>query len=363
MAKPTVLYVDDESSTEARRFQERLNRDSIIDCRLLPPPKWNELDQFAGTPPDLFLIDYDLGLVQPDNTKAGYQGSTLASEIRSRHPDSPIVLISRQSIIDHLDPRTRRQLDERTQACDELIYKSDLDDDLGVIQQKLVALAQGFQLLHETEEKTWEALTGLLFANEEESQILREAAPPLKHGEWIVTGAADWIRNVVLEYPGILYDSVNAATRLGISVDSFFKEQTQSFLQPAKYGGVFVPLEGRWWKSRLFRLAKELIIEQQVAGPQNRAFAEAFQKKFNMHLEPAICVWDHAPVADWVCYLLEQPVKIKNSLRYYPDSRPSVMDDARVSFRAVRESNDFDQKLLDAEGLALLQGIEGRPEP
>ena len=358
-----VVYVDDQASKEAKRYQERLSRAEGIQCQLIQPPKWDELDGLVAHPPDLFLIDYELSLVQPDGTKAAYQGSTLAAEIRARLPDCPIVLITRQSILNQLDPRTRRQLAERLQVCDELICKSMLDDELNRAQQQLISLAEGFRALSHIAGKTWEPLVEVLGASEEEAKLLREAAPPLKEGEWIVTGAAHWIRNIILGFPGILYNPINAATRLGISIDSFWNDEVQELIKPAKYVGIFAPPEGRWWKARLFRIAKELAMEKGVSGPMNQAFAEAFRKRYGTKLSPAICVWDHTPVADWVCYILRQPVKIRNSLRYYPDSRPSIMDNARVSFRAIRRSNKFDEELLDSEGLNLLKKIEELPEP
>jgi hypothetical protein len=363
MLKIVAYYVDDEVSTEGKRYQERLSRAEGFECKLIPPPKWDELGAFLTDSPDLFLIDYELSMVQPDGTKAAYQGSTLAAEIRTRLPDCPIVLITRESILSQLDRRTRRQLTEHMQPCDELILKSMLDDDLDGTRQLLVALVNGFRALSDIADKTWEPLVEILDANDEEAGLLREAAPPLQEGEWIVTGAADWIRRVVLEFPGILYDPVNAATRLGISVEAFRDDKVQELIEPAKYVGVFAPPEGRWWKGRLFRIAKELAKDEDVNGPPNQAFAEVFRKRFGRELSPAICVWDRTPIADWVCYVLRQPVKIKNSLRYYPDSRPSVMDDARVSFRAVRESNKFYEELLDPEGVKLLKEIEALPEP
>ena len=363
MPKIVAYYVDDEASTEGKRYRERLARAEGFVCKLIPPPKWDELSAFLADPPDLFLIDYELSMVQPDDTKAAYQGSTLAAEIRTRLPDCPIVLITRESILDQLDRRTRRQLTEHMQPCDDLILKNMLDDELDGTRQLLISLVNGFRTLGNITDKTWERLIESLGANGEEAGLLREAAPPLQEGEWIVTGAAGWIRRVVLDFPGILYDPVNAATRLGISEKAFRDDKVQELIEPAKYVSVFALPEGRWWKGRLFTIAKELAKDEDVDGPPNRVFAEAFRKRFGRELLSAICVWDRTPIADWVCYVLRQPVKIKNSLRYYPDSRPSVMDDARVSFRAIRESNKFYEELLDPEGVKLLKEIEALPEP
>ncbi|MFQ5798909.1 MAG: hypothetical protein ACE5H0_09490 [Bacteroidota bacterium] len=363
MPNVVVYYVDDEASKAARRYQERLSRAEGFECKLIPPPELGELGSLVEDCPDLFLIDYELSLVQPDGTKAAYKGSTLAAEIRARHPDCPIVLITRQSILDQLDRTKKRQLTERMQVCDELILKDDLDNKLDETRQLLISIADGFRTLGGIADKTWGPLVEVLGASREEAELLREAAPPLQEGQWIVTGAAGWIRSVVLEFPGILYDPVNAATRLGISVEAFFDDKVQELMDPAKYAGVFAPNEGRWWKGRLFRIAKELAMEEGVGGPINQAFTEAFCKRFGIELSPAVCVWDHRPVADWVCYILRQPVKIKYSLRYYPDSRPSIMHDTRVSFRAIRESNKFYEELLDSAGLNLLKEIEELPEP
>ncbi|MBM3241829.1 hypothetical protein FJZ31_36625 [Candidatus Poribacteria bacterium] len=360
-----IGYVDDEvdeSVTGAKHYQDQLSSEEI-ECELISPPKWEQFDNLVNEKYDLFLIDYELDKVQSDDKRVDYRGTTLTAEIRARLPDYPIVLITRESILDHLNRQTRRQLSERRQVCDELILKSDLDNKPDDTQQLLISLANGFSNLRNAADNTWKSLVKLLGADEEETDFLREAAPPLPEGKWIVTEAADWVRNVVLKFPSILYDPIHAATRLGISLNSFWNNKVQGTIEPAKYTGIFAPSEGRWWKGRLFRVAKELAMEKDINGPINQAFAKAFHEEYSIELSPAICVWDKTPIADWVCYILRKPVKLRNSLRYYPDSRPSIMDPARVSFRAIRESNAFEEELLDAEGIKLLEKIETLSEP
>lgn len=179
MSNVVVYYVDDQASKEAKRYQERLSRGEGLECRLISPPKWDELSELVGERPDLFLIDYELSLVQPDGMKAAYQGSTLGAEIRAKLPDCPIVFITRKSILKELDPRTRRQLTERMHPCDELILKSMLDDNLDGTRQLLISVANGFCALSDVADKTWEPLVEVLGANDEETGLLREAAPPL----------------------------------------------------------------------------------------------------------------------------------------------------------------------------------------
>jgi hypothetical protein len=67
--------------------------------------------------------------------------------------------------------------------------------------------------------------------------------------------------------------------------------------------------------------------------------------------------------ADWVCHILKKPVMIKYSLSYNADDRPTVMDEARVSFEAIRTSNDFDERLVDPLGRELIADIRRMPKP
>jgi hypothetical protein len=363
MSDIEILYIDDQAPNEAERLRERLSRAEGLECKLIPPPTWDEIDSLIASPPRLFLIDYELSLMQPNGKKAPYQGTTLAAEIRDRLPDCPIVLLTRQSILNELSPERKRQLNERMQMCDELMHKSTFDDNLEEAHRLLLSIAEGFHVLGNIK-KTWEPLAEAMGADQGETELLGEAAPPLQQGEWFVTGIAHWIRNVVLGFPGILYDPVYAATRLGISEESFQTKEMQELLAPARYTGVFSQSEVCWWKGRLLRIARELTTEMGIRGPVKQSFSEAFHKSQGVELAPATCVWDHTPGADRVCHILHKPVKMGNSLRYYPDNRPSIMDDARVSFRAMREEDElFNEELLDAEGLELLPEIWKLPEP
>jgi hypothetical protein len=357
-SKLKIWYIDDDPK-EGKRLQSRLSRTTSIDCRFSSPPSLGELNEDWA---DLYLIDYDLTRIQPDGGKVDYQGSTLASEIRTRVADKPIVLITRGSIYRDLK-QSKPQVLDQLQIYDDLILKDELDEDLKGVTSSLITLSQGFRDLSRSQRKDWQALTGVLNANEHEARILREAVPPLSDGRWFVSGAARWVRHVVLGYPGILYDEVHAATRLGISIEGFRKSSLQRVLKSAKYDGAFGPNDGRWWKDRLLGIAAELIQAEGLGGPLNETFREAYRRKMRVKLLPAICVWDNTPTADWVCYLLHKPVKIKHSLHYYPDNRPAVMDDARVSFRAVREMGEFDDNLLDADGAKLLNSIEDLADP
>jgi hypothetical protein len=382
-----IIYIDDQADDgKAERYRERLARSEDIHCVLVPPPKYitgigeievSDEGSIVDNPPSLFLVDQDLMSVD-------YYGSTLVAQIRSQFPEYPIVIITRRTVLKNLGPEKSRQLVEEMQTFDDFILKDMLDDDPTGIQKRLIALSEGFSALREIRDRTWVSLVEAMKADEEEADLLRETAPPLPkplpksravHGDeeeaqeevpkvnWTVTGAAHWIRGVIISYPGILYDALHSATRLGISVDAFMREDVQREFEGCAYGGVFAPHDGRWWKGRLLGAAQELILEQELEGQINKTFAQAFSRKHGVDLEPATCVWDSSPSADQVCYVLQDSVKTEHSLRYYPDNRPSVMDHARVSFRAIQESDDFDDDFLDSNGRKLLAKIQDLEDP
>jgi len=232
---------------------------------------------------------------------------------------------------------------------DLIVYKNEIIRNPAEVRARIVALIRGFQDLKTVVGQEWKSVLELMEANEQEASLLREASPPLEGKKWNVPQVARWIRNVVMGYPGILYDALATATRLGISEEAFRSSRVQKLVEPAKYTGVFGTYKERWWRSRVFNIAQSLMLEQGLRGPVFQKFAEAFDVRFGTVLEPAICIYDGTPIADWVCYIYGEPVKQRNSIPYYPDSRPAVMDQARVSFKAVQESNDFDESLVDSD--------------
>jgi hypothetical protein len=249
---------------------------------------------------------------------------------------------------------------QQFKMLEESIVDITLDKDRVIIEpdkvrHELIALIEGYQALDAVENKhEWRAVLKLMHADEAEAALLREAASPIKGGYWTVPQVARWIRDVVTKYPGILYDELTSATRLGLSQESFQKPAVQEWFEPARYIGIFGNYAPRWWRDRLFHRALELILEANLSGPVPELFIKAFQEKFKQPLEPAICTYDNTPIADWVCYIYNAPVKLQNSIPYYPDSRPEVMDQARVSLKAVKESNEFNINLVDAESYELV---------
>ena len=68
-----------------------------------------------------------------------------------------------------------------------------------------------------------------------------------------------------IQYPGILLDSMYSSVLLGVAEEDFLSPSVQDFFKEAKYSGIFSPMEGRWWKSKLIEIANS-IIDPEVRG-------------------------------------------------------------------------------------------------
>lgn len=104
------------------------------------------------------------------------------------------------------------------------------------------------------------------------------------------------------------------------------------------------------------RSAQGIMLEFDNHGYLPDNFADIFERKFGEKLERATCVVDGEPDADWICYILNEPVKQAHSVVYYPDNRPPVMDEARISFKAIKEER-FDQNKVDPSSSQLIEQL------
>ena len=353
-----VLYVDDEGGRpgrKAERIAERIDRSDQLNCKRIDPPRIEEDDMaaFFGQEADLYLIDQDLSDLR------GYLGSGLAGHVRTDRPGHPIVLISRSTV-------SRERLRsagtfEQLHVADEFIMKGEVNGDLDRVHALLEGLAAGYAQLRRAPAGKVD-LRAVIEAEDDEFDAVREASPPVSKGERTPFAVARWVRSTLLEYPGPVLPPLHAAVLLGLAPGAFARGDVRTRFVSAEYDGVFAPPEGRWWKGRLLRAASAICREAEQPGSIRDALRLALADE-DGPLPAARCVWDGSEGADAVCAVLRAPVKVEHSLRYYPDARPSVMDSARVSFRAIRTSNQFDEGLLDSGGVRELERVNGLTVP
>ena len=355
--KIKTIYIDDEDS-ELRRYKGKFERDdcakNIFEMVILNSQQGigDLIEDVKNENPELILVDYDLAKPK-DDLLIGMSGAALSTALREEFPEVPIVLFTKIDFfrIQKLNPKVLSSLDET-------IYKSAVFKEDGKNLDILHKLAIGYKELRNAESKNWINLLKIIGAPEIDYDFLKLSEPPtISESGWSVFDAADWIRNTLIKYPGILYDPVNSATFLGISKDAFISDPIQELFSDAKYSTVFAPKEGRWWKSKLQEIAESIMEEHERDLIVRKGFPLAWERINNNPIERSKCVFCGKSPAEWVCYILKEPVMIECSLRYNPDSRPSIMDEARVSYTAIRTENEVNNDKFDPIEYDMLQEI------
>ncbi|MFH1115146.1 MAG: hypothetical protein V1792_14640 [Pseudomonadota bacterium] len=350
--KYSIAYID-ESPEELNRYQELLQSSNLVTVNPVEPSP-NVIDTMSGLDASLILIDYVLDEDWKGRPRLEYRGGLLAAAARQKYPETPIVLLTKQKFVKTELP----QAEALASAYDEKLVKSDITDDSSHVVRMLINLIDGFERLSKSAKKDWDGLLAALDATGREDELLRSAQPPItKEGEWRVPEAAGWIREVLVKYPGILYDRLHAATALGIEEAAFQSRHVQEYFEESRYAGAFASDdELRWWKMRLLVRANEALVNAEMAGDPAAKFSDAWKTLKSEALQPSKCVFSGEEHADCVCFVLRRPVMRQYSLPIIPDNRPSVMDTARVSFKAVLEEN-FDERWIREDARRSLKRI------
>ncbi len=361
--KIRTIYIDDDDK-ELIKYKKKFKEDSrtrerfeliIIDTHKNIKDLINEAEEKR---PELFLVDFDLA--KPKNgVLSGISGTSLSNVLREKFPDFPIVLFTRKSVF-----KIEQHPQQILSSLDKIIYKSDTFDDSNYYIISLYELAIGFKKLRDIKSKHWKELLRIVKAPKCDYINLKLANPPITSvNKWIVSEIANWIRNVLIKYPGILYNPINIATFLGISQEAFLSTSLQEFFTGAKYSGIFNPIEGRWWKSKIQKTAETIMNKKERDLLPYEGFPLAWERLKKMKIERSKCIFSGESPAEWVCCILNKPVMIKYSLSYRLDSRPSTMDESRVSFKAIRTSNDVNDNLFSPTGKEMLADIRKMPNP
>ena len=317
--------------------------------------------------PELILVDFDLHKPNKKGKKSPISGLTLSTELKQNFQEIPIILFTRRDVFKIGDySKIDRTI---SNLLDDIIYKSELFEQNEKLYS-LYTLASGFKALRENRSRKWEDLLKILKAPEDDEDYLKLSNPPITPRDrwsvseavtwiqkWSVSEAAHWIRNILIKYPGILYDPIHSATLLGISVTAFLSDPIQNFFSGAKYSGIFALSEGRWWRSKLRETALSIMNEEEKDLPVREGFPLAWERIENKKIKKSKCVFSGEPFPEWVCCILHKPVMIKYSLRYRVDDRPPVMDEARVPFEAIRTTDKVIDELLDPLGREMLEEI------
>jgi hypothetical protein len=355
-----AVYVEDVPA-QGTKYSDLLNEKGKLHVEWIMAPVPMSVKPVIEKKPDIILVDYELTQRQPGGLMASYKGGTLATSIREVYPNCPIVLVTRMVLLKKYSgaPRQLGPFDLR-------FFKDEIRENPKLCVDKLVAIASGYRKLRESKPLTWSRILNLLDANSLESEALKQFKPSGqvlvgKKGQrvnWSIPDVATWILDTLFEYPGILYDDLHAATALGMSLDSLARKEVLSTLSPALYNGIFSSSVRKWWRDRILSEGFRTIKGAHLDPPLASAFVPAMKLIKDVQLQSSTCVYSGKPFADTVCYVLRQPVLRDYSLAYFPDNRPKVMDEARVSFAAFR-SSEFHEEFLNSESREIFRKLTG----
>ena len=278
-----VVYLDDVAS-DREDYKRLLEEDGRISVKVEIPGEFIKPEIVTSHNPSLAIIDYRLDTKQRSGPSATYKGTSYAAAVREYKANLPIVLLSRGSIL--RQRRYKSLLRDIIGAYDELILKDHIIEDAKGVVSKLISLIEGFQRLSRTRDRDWQSLLRALDAKKDESVDLIRANPP-QEAKWRVPETARWIRSVILGYPGILYDSLHAATILGIQEKAFLSASVQEAFARSRYSGVFAGDSRRWWKRRLLLIASIIMDEAGMLGNPATQFAKAWKKLNKKTLNPS----------------------------------------------------------------------------
>lgn len=355
-----TVYIDDDEN-ELKQYEnffkthhKAKNKFEII--KINAQQEFEQLiKEVKAKRPQLILLDFKLEKPNSSGDVIEISGAPLSTAFKEIFPDVPVVFFTKLGLFGE-----KENSQKIYSNVDATIIKNSIYTDSEAVFDFLYKLAEGFENLR-TNSDEWIGILKAINSPEGDYDILKLSRPPsLSLNSWSISGTADWIINTLIKYPGILYSSIHSATLLGISENEFKSEPMKIFFSKAKYSGIFEPLEGRWWKSQLQELAESIMNEDEKSLLIRKGFPLAWERINETKIERSKCIYSGELPAEWVCYILKEPMMIKYSLSYRPDSRPSVMDEARISFKAIKTTNEVNDEFFDPLELEIYNEIRNK---
>ncbi|SRR6266508_1624778 len=205
-----------------------------------------EVDELIkGPQPSLVILDHILDKTATKNPLF-QRGSTIAEAIKEHWPACPVIGVTNADNDKDIDIRTRRTYDALYQFVN-----------FGKYLPRIKSISRDFAVIAKAKAKKTRDIVKLLKPPEDEIERLVAALPDdLKkepfHDASLASRLFSWV-NHLKDRPGFLYDSLWAATFLGLN-ESGFKKVTEIF-DKGKYFGAFAWNDDpRWWSSRLSEL-------------------------------------------------------------------------------------------------------------
>jgi hypothetical protein len=198
-------------------------------------------DLLGGAQPSLIIVDHILDKITSTNPMF-QRGSTVAEAIKEKWPACPVVGVTSADTVKTIDVRTKK-------TYDALFPFYRFGNYIGAIE----AIERGFRAITKERQQNARGLISFLKPPDDEVIRLADALPEdLKKNfrdASIASRLYSWVERL-MNRPGFLYDSLWAATYLGLNEEGF--QKVVSTFHKAEYRGVFaLDDDARWWTSQL----------------------------------------------------------------------------------------------------------------
>jgi len=235
-----IVWIDDNSGRERTandlnaKFVNVHNKDLAQEVVKL----------LSGPPPPLVILDHVLDKTTTTNP-VFQKGSTIAEAIKEKWPFCPVVGVTSGDNVDDIDKRTKGTYDVLFSFQDFRKYIDRID-----------SMRKGFALVTKTKAKTAHKLVQLLKPPQDDVDRLLAALPDdLKESfrdPSVPSRLYRWTERL-MDRPGFLYNSLWAATFLGLNESGF--EKVADDFEKGQYAGVFARDDDpHWWSSQLMEI-------------------------------------------------------------------------------------------------------------
>jgi len=266
--KLKFVWIDDENRLkDAQNLEKQLK----ISCPFLDvkPKNINYLSFINNNNPDLILIDHNLTDIGTGNIK---KGSTIAALIREKHPNRAVACITGQ-LSGGIDSHQRL-------AYEDVFSLDEIKDHYSSMK----SIARSFRKLNTGRPRTPDGLLKLLKAPDGDLIKLKNILPKEIKENFsdgaLFSNISHWIRNLLIERPGFLYDRLWAATLLGLNETGFKK--VEKLFAAAKYKGLFSDeSKERWWKSELLQILSKHVKTSGLPWERGRSLPKLNTKNYS----------------------------------------------------------------------------------
>lgn len=245
--KLKFIWIDDDAAREMSAIN--LGKQLDVECYFInvKPEDVDYMLKVDQIKPDFILIDHNLTDIGTGKIK---KGSTVAALIREMHPTIAIACITGQD---------RKSIDSQQRLSYETVLSY---DNIKNHYLTMYSIAESYRKLKAKPAKDTKELFELMKVPIEDYNRLDTICPQEIKGNYsdpgIYANISHWIRKVLIERPGFLYDRLWAATLLGLNENGFNKVETM--FESARYIGPFADQsKERWWKADLINILSQKV--------------------------------------------------------------------------------------------------------